>query len=123
MLTGAGFGDHALFAHAAHEQALPEHVVGLVRAGVVQILALDEDARAAEVPGEVLRERERRRPTRVFAHERLVLAPERWIGLRFGEGRLEIVESGDEDFRNVRAAEITEIAARFALKIGLRHRG
>ena len=47
MLAGAGLGDDARLAHAAGEQDLAEHVVDLVRAGVVQLLALEIDFRAA----------------------------------------------------------------------------
>ena len=40
--------------HALHEQALAEHVVRLVRAGVIQVFALDVDLSAAEVFGQPL---------------------------------------------------------------------
>ena len=45
MLTGAGFGDDARLAHAPREQDLAEHIVDLVRAGVVQLFALEIDFR------------------------------------------------------------------------------
>ena len=41
--AGAGLGDHARLAHAAGQQDLPEHVVHLVRAGVIEVLALEID--------------------------------------------------------------------------------
>ncbi len=116
VLSGTGLRDHAFFAHAAHEQALAHHVVGLVRARVVQVLALDENLRAAEVAGQVLGEGERRRPARVFAHEGFILAPECRVGLRLGEGRLEVAKGRHKDFGQVGAAEIAEVAARFAGK-------
>ena len=40
VLARAGLGDQARFAHLFREQRLTEHVVDLVRAGVVQVLAL-----------------------------------------------------------------------------------
>src|SRR5690606_419277 len=46
---GAGFGDDPRLAHAACQQRLADGVVDLVRAGVVQVLALEQDARAADV--------------------------------------------------------------------------
>lgn len=46
MLTGPGLGDHPLLAHALSEQRLAEHVVDLVRTGVVQVFSLEEDAGA-----------------------------------------------------------------------------
>ena len=48
VLPGAGLGDDPPLAHALREQRLAERVVDLVRAGVREILALEEDARAAE---------------------------------------------------------------------------
>ena len=49
VLAGAGLGDHARLAHALGEQRLADGVVDLVRAGVVQVLALEVDLRAAEL--------------------------------------------------------------------------
>ena len=49
VLAGAGLGDHARLAHAPREQRLADAVVDLVRAGVVQVLALQVDLRAAEL--------------------------------------------------------------------------
>ena len=54
MLAGAGLGDDAPLAHALGEQDLADGVVHLVRAGVVQILALEVDARAAHLTREAL---------------------------------------------------------------------
>ena len=52
VLAGAGLGDDPGLAHALGEQRLAEHVVDLVRAGVVEVLALEEDPGAAGVLGE-----------------------------------------------------------------------
>ena len=54
VLASAGFGDELFLAHELREQALAHAVVELVRAGVVQILALEIDLEAAEVVREVL---------------------------------------------------------------------
>ena len=43
VLAGAGLGDDPRLAHALGEQRLPERVVDLVRAGVVEVLALEVD--------------------------------------------------------------------------------
>ena len=51
MLAGAGFGNDAFLAHAPREQCLAKAVVDLVRAGVVKILALEPDLRAAKLLG------------------------------------------------------------------------
>ena len=54
MLTGAGFRDHPLLAHVLGEQRLADGVVHLMGAGVVEILALEPDAGAAELLGPAL---------------------------------------------------------------------
>ena len=43
VLPGAGLGDHPHLAHPPGEQALADRVVDLVRAGVAEVLALEED--------------------------------------------------------------------------------
>jgi hypothetical protein len=48
VLAGAGLGDDPRLAHVLGEQRLADGVVHLVRAGVVQVLALEEDARTAD---------------------------------------------------------------------------
>ena len=62
MHAGAGLGDDARLAHAARQHDLAEHVVHLVRAGVIELLALEIDFRAAEMLRHALGEIERRRP-------------------------------------------------------------
>ena len=47
VLARAGLGDDPPLAHALGQQRLAERVVDLVRAGVGEVLALQEDARAA----------------------------------------------------------------------------
>ena len=46
MLTGTGFGDDAGLAHAQGEQDLADAIVDLVRAGMVELVALEPDLRA-----------------------------------------------------------------------------
>ena len=62
VLAGAGLGDDAALAHAARQQDLAEHVVDLVRAGMVQLVAFEIELGAAEMPGQPLGEIERARP-------------------------------------------------------------
>ena len=66
VLAGAGLGDDAPLAHAPGKQNLPDGVVDLVRAGVVEVLALQIDLGALQVPGQALGEIERRRPADVM---------------------------------------------------------
>ena len=46
--AGAGLGDDARLAHAQGQHDLAEHIVHLVRAGVIELFALEIDLRAAE---------------------------------------------------------------------------
>ena len=54
MLTGAGLSNEAGLAHFFGEQRLTEGIVDFVRAGVVEVLALEVDLGATEVAGHVL---------------------------------------------------------------------
>ena len=49
VLARAGLGDHAWLAHAARQHGLTDGVVDLVRAGVVEVLALEVDLGAAHL--------------------------------------------------------------------------
>ena len=69
VLAGAGLRDDPALAHADGEQRLAERVVDLVRAGMREVLALEEDARAAERVRQPPRFVERRRPADVVAQQ------------------------------------------------------
>ena len=74
VLAGAGLGDDPLLAEPPREHELAERVVDLVRARVIEVLALEVEA----LPGrEPLGAGERRRPARVVAAELLDLLAER----------------------------------------------
>ena len=49
VLPRAGFGNDALFAHTLRENRLTERVVDLVRAGVIEVLALEIQAQATGI--------------------------------------------------------------------------
>ena len=57
VLAGAGLGDDPGLADPLGEQRLAQHVVDLVRAGVVEVLALEQDPGPAGVLGEPRRPR------------------------------------------------------------------
>ena len=83
VLPGAGLGDDARLAHPLGEQRLPERVVDLVRAGMGQVLPLEEDhAAAARGLGEPLRFPQRRRPAHVMLEQAGQLGGERRIAAR-----------------------------------------
>ena len=76
VLAGAGLGDHAPLAQALREQRLADAVVDLVRAGVVQVLALQPDLRAAELARPALGVIDGRRPADVMLELALELGDE-----------------------------------------------
>ena len=76
VLAGAGLGDDAGLAHAPGQQRLADGVVDLVRAGVVEVLALEIDLRAAELAAPALGVVERRGPADVVAQIVVELAQE-----------------------------------------------
>ncbi len=106
MLAGAGLGDQPGLAHAPGEQPLPEHLVGLVRAAVEQVLALQID-----VAGQVAAAGQRRRPPGIIGEQAVELGRERRIVLRVEEGRLELLQRRHQDFGHIAAAEAAEAAA------------
>jgi hypothetical protein len=101
VLTRARLGDDALLAHLLSEKRLADGVVDLVRAGVVQILALEVDVRGAVVLGEALSEIQGVRAPDV------VLQDGRELGLRESE-----TLSGDREGGKVSGASAS-LASRF----------
>ena len=108
VLARAGLGDHARLAEALGEQRLAEDVVDLVGAGVVEVLALEEDARAPGVLREPRHLGQDRGPAGVRAQQVRELVPERRVGDRGLVDRGELVDRGDERLRHVPAAEFAE---------------
>ena len=80
MLAGAGLGDQPGLAHALGEQALAEHLVGLVRAAVEQVLALQID-----VARQVAASGQRRRPAGIIGEQAVELGCESRVLLRVEE--------------------------------------
>ena len=111
VLARAGLGDDALLAHAAGEQDLAEHVVDLVRAGVVELVALEIDLRAAEPLGQPLGEIERARPADVVLEEVVELGLERRVGLRLLVGLLQREDQRHQRLGDEAAAVDAEAAA------------
>ena len=108
VLAGARLGDHAGLAEALGEQRLAEHVVDLVRAGVVEVLALEEHAGAAGVLGEPGDLGDGRRPAGVRVQQAHELGLERGIRLRGLVLGRQLVDRGDERFGHVAPAELAE---------------
>ena len=111
MLAGAGFGDDAPLAHAPRHHDLAEHIVDLVRAGVVEFLALEIDFRAAEMLGQALGEIERRGPADIVLEIAVHFGLERRVGLGLGVGLLQIEDQRHQRFGDKASAENAEMPA------------
>src|SRR5262249_30181452 len=116
--AGAGFGDDARLAHAAREQDLAEHVVDLVRAGVIEVLALEIDFRPARAAtggtkmlGQALGEIERRRPPDVILEVGVHLAAEARVVLRLGVSLLQLENQRHQRLGDEAAAVQPEMPA------------
>ncbi len=96
VLAGAGLGDDAGLAHALGQERLAQHVVDLVRAGVVQVFALEEDPDSPGVLGETLGLGQERGPAGVVLVQVGDLRGELGIGLGLLEGVLELVQGRDQ---------------------------
>ena len=122
VLSGAGFGDDALFSHAAGKQDLADHVVDLVRAGVVELLALEIDLGAAEFFGQPLGEIERARAPDIMLEQMIELGLERGIGLCLLIGLLELKDQRHQRFGHEPSAvnaEASALVGSSAIGIGL----
>jgi hypothetical protein len=110
VLAGAGLGNYPRLAHAPCQQGLADGVVDLVRAGVVQVLALEVDLRAANLcrPSPCVVDR------RGTAHEVLELIVELGHEFRIVTvaliGTAKLVERVNQRLGNEGAAVDTEMA-------------
>ena len=111
MLAGAGLGDDARLAHALGQQHLAQHVVDLVRAGVVQLVALEVDLGAAQLLGQALGEIERAGPAGIVLQQIVEFVLERRIGLGRVVGLLQLEDQRHQRFGDIAAAENAEMAA------------
>ena len=104
VLTGAGFRDQTGLAHLFRQQCLTEHVVDLMGAGVVQILALEVDLCTAEVICHVLRKVQARRTACVVVQQLGQLCVECRIVLIVVVGFLQLDNRVHQRFRHVLTA-------------------
>ena len=107
---GAGLGDDALLAHAAREQDLPHHVVDLVRAGMVELVALEVDFRAFEMLAHPLGEIERAGAADIMRREMLKLLVEGRIDLGLAVSLLQRQDQRHQRFGDKATAENAEMA-------------
>ena len=111
MLAGAGLGDDPGAAHASGQQDLAHDVVQLVRAGVVQLLALEVDARTSEFLGQAPGEPERAWTADIILEVIVEVAPEIRIGLRGLVGLFQLQDQRHQRLGDETAAEHAEAAA------------
>ncbi len=108
VLAGAGLGDDPGLAHPLGEQRLGEDVVDLVRAGVVEVLALEDDARPTGVGGEARHLGDDARPAGVRAVQPVELVEELGVDHGLLAGLVELLERRDQRLGDVAAAERPE---------------
>jgi hypothetical protein len=104
VLARAGLGDDPGLAHAAGEDDLAQHVVDLVRAGVVQLVALHVDLGAAQMLGQPLGEIERRGAADIVGPQIVHLGPEAVVGLGALVLRLQLEDQRHQRFDTTRSA-------------------
>ena len=107
VLAGARLGDHPRLAHPLGQQRLAEHVADLVRARVVEVLALEQDPGAGEL-GELRRVVQQARHPGVLPQHPLELVGELRVLHRVLPGRRQLVERGHQGLGHHPAAEAAE---------------
>jgi hypothetical protein len=112
VLAGAGLGDDPLLADALGQERLAEHIVDLVRARVVEVLALEQDPGAAAVLGEPLHLGDRARPAGVVALQPVELGEEGRVHPHGLVGLGQLVEGGDQRLGHEPPAVHAEVPAR-----------
>src|SRR6185369_16710691 len=104
--------------HPARDHDLAEHIVDLVRAGVIQLLALEIDLCAAEMLGQSLGEIERRRPADIAFEIAVHLRLERRIGLGVGIGLFQVEDQRHQRLGDEASAENAAFVGTAAEGIG-----
>ena len=110
VLAGARLGDDAGFAHAFGEQGLAQHVVDLVRAGVVQVFALEEHSGTTGVPREAGCLGEEAGTAGVLPLQLLQLLDELRVHLRLTALFVQHLQCRDQRLGNITTAERSEPA-------------
>jgi len=118
MLARARLGDDAGLAHPLGEQDLADAVVDLVRAGVVQFLALEIDLRPLALGGAVAQHLghtlgiiHRARAPDIMGHQAVELGLECRINLRCAVFAFQVEDQRHQGLGDVAAAIVTEMAA------------
>ena len=118
MLSGTGLGDHPRLAHLAGQQGLTQHVVDLVRTGVVQVFSFEEYPRTAGVlaePGGLV---QRRRPAGVVHLQLVELVQVCLVGAHLFVGRGDFLDHRHQRLGHVPAPVHTEMTAGVGIVVG-----
>ncbi|MCY1375450.1 hypothetical protein D9M69_628650 [compost metagenome] len=110
MLPRARFRDDAPLAHAEREQDLSQAVVDLVRAGVVQVLALEVHLRASQFPRDAPGQEQGAGTADVVGQQLAVGLPEILVSQRRPEAAFQLVQRGNERFGHIATAVGAELA-------------
>ncbi len=110
MLACAGLRDDAGLAHLPGQQGLTEHIVDLVRPGVVQVFSLQEDACAARMLAEPRGFVQRRRATGVVALQPIQFVEELLVTARLLVGGRDFLDDGHQRFGDESSSVDTEMA-------------
>ena len=110
VLAGPGFRDDPLFAHALGEQDLAHGVVDLVRAGVVELVALEIDLGAAQVLGQPFGEVERAGAADIMFRPVIELGLKAGVGFGLVPGLFQVQNERHQRFGHITAAEHAEMA-------------
>ena len=111
MLARPRLRDDPPLPHPFREQGLTERVVDLVRAGVREVLAFQQNAGAAKRPAQVSGLVERRRTSDVVAKEHGELVPKGFVVSRREIGGLEIGHGCDQRLGHESPAVFAVVAA------------
>ena len=111
VLASTCFRDDAGLAHATRQNDLAQDIVDLMRACMVQLVALHVDFRAAKPLGQTLGMIERRRAAHIMLPQEIHLIPEALVC--FGKLVLffQLKDQRHQGFRHKPPAEIAEAAA------------
>ena len=112
VLAGTGLGRDAGLAHVLGEQRLAHGIVHLVGAGVIQVLALQEDTGPADGPGPAFGLIQGRRPPHVLGQVLIEFPLELGIDGQLAVDRLEFGQRRHQGFCHELAAINTEAAVR-----------
>src|SRR5262245_1233858 len=109
--AGAGLGDDAWLAHPAGQHDLAEHVIHLVGAGVIEVLALEIDLGTAEMRSEALGKVQRRWPADIVSEIAVHLRAKGWIVFRLRVSLFELEDERHQRLGDEPAAILPEMPA------------